>query len=817
MTIRRPSDEYVPTGAAVSVPVIRDTFVPSTRTAADPDAPVDEAEAKAIEERRQRAEDDRQRNTVAGLQEIMSADDFLPNELSKLHLPTYKFKLFMTDERDLFTRAGIGSLQNLYAALDQMPQAILAESGATAGFNISSVTMEEMVSPGFQNRNTGLTTMKIAINEPNGSSFIETIARSAQKLGISNYQNFWYFLELTFQGYTEDGEIVNNALGEANLPSGGRWIYQINITNCEVKMNEMGSSYDLTCRPMTLNAFEDTMVGAVPDNINVSGATIGEFMKNFADELTKKYDERYAGRIFNFAFKNRPLEGSNANIDPNSFRLQQTENDPINTLSLSQATSGNGVTAQIPMGTRISDVIDFIWVSCEDAQKVMLDTSSPEKVQDGDKKPTFNGKPYRESVVPKVEADVKVTGYDPITNCYMQDITYNIYGYYTYAPNLCPSQALNAADENQNVGGKIATKLKEKGYLRKKYDYRYTGLNTEVIRFDLDFNFAFASVLPRLTGWRADLASVTDAERRAKESGEIQGTEPTEISANGQQNTEGGRPRDAIQPDPNVSNEQVAANINSNLSLTNDSIEELERKLKQEKEGANDPERVAAIERAIKAARDARDSLRGDAEAQRKAHAESQAKKAIEVAKIGTFFSEDESNTVPEAAYKIRYRQAGDERASQAGGSGVLGHWHRGGSLTGALLNQLYQPTVTSLVRIDLEIRGDPYWLGLSNMERRAVLNDIVKPEEMYSKLPNFSEGDNTFALTLRFPSNIDPDTGSLVFRTDDVFNGLYRVNRVQHTFSDGNYTQKLSAMKLDLAMLPASKITEDDLVIEEK
>lgn len=816
MTLRPPSDEYVPTGAAVSVPVVRDTFVPSTRTAADPDAPIDEAEAKAIEERRQRAEDERQRNTVAGLQQIMSGDDFLPNELSELHLPTYKFKLFMTDERDLFTRAGIGSLQNLYAALDQMPQAILAESGATAGFNISSVTMEEMVSPGFQNRNTGLTTLKITINEPNGSSFIETVAKSAQKLAISNYQNFWYFLELTFQGYTETGETVTNALENANLPSGGRWIYQINITNCEVKMNEMGSSYDLTCRPMTLNAFEDTMVGTVPDNISVSGATIGEFMTNFATELTNKYDERYAGRIFNFAFKNRPLVGSNANIDPNSFRLQQTENDPINTLSLSQSTSGNGVTAQIPMGTRISDVIDFLWVSCEDAQKVMLDTTSPEKVQDGDEKPTFNGKPYRESVVPKVEADVKVTGYDPITNCYMQDITYNIYGYYTYAPNLCPSQALNAADENQNVGGKIAAKLKEKGYLRKKYDYRYTGLNTEVIRFDLDFNFAFASVLPRLTGWRADLASVTDAERKAKNPGEIQGTEPTELSAQGQ-TTAGGRPRDPIQADPSVSNDQTAANINSNLSLTNDSIEELEQKLKEEREGANDPEKIAAIERALKAAKDARTSLRDDAAAQRAAYAKKRAERAAEAERVGTFFAEDESNTITEPAYKIRYRQSGDERASQAGGSGVLGHWHRGGSLTGALLNQLYAPEVNALVRIDLEIRGDPYWLGLSNMERRAVLNDVVKPEEMYSNLPNFSEGDNTFALTLRFPSNMDPETGALIFRTDDVFNGLYRLNRIQHTFADGTYTQKLSATKLELAMLPASSVTEDDLIIEEK
>ncbi len=812
MTIRPPSDEYVPSGQQVIVPIQRNPNQAPVRTAGGDDAvaAANQAAADVEQRERQQQEDVRQVQTVAGLREIMDGDDFLPNELSKLHLPTYKFKLFMTDERDLFTGARAGSLQNLYAKLDSMPQAILAETGATAGFNISTVTMEEMVSPGFQNRNTGLTTMKITINEPNGSSFIETVAHSAAKLAIANYQNFWYFLELSFHGYTDEGEVVENAMANANLPSGGRWIYQINITNVEVKMNEMGATYDLTCRPMTLNAFEDTMAGAVPDNMSVYGSTVGEFMTNFGLELTKKYDERYGGKIFNFAFKNRPLAGSNSSIDPNAFRLQQTENDPVNTLSLSQAASGSGVMAQIPMGTRISDVIDFVWANCEDAQKVMLDTSAPDRIQDGtNASPNFNGKPYRESVVPRVEADVIVTGYDPITNCYMQDITYNVYGYYTYAPNLCPAQARLAAS-NQNVGGLIASKLKEKGYLRKKYDYRYTGQNTEVIRFDLDFNFAFSSVLPRLTGWRADTASVTDAERRAQNPGEVTGTERAEITAEGQNAS--GRPNETIQSDPDA----TAENLNTNLGTLNDLETEYRDRIEAEKNGANRPEVIADLEKGLADVRATRYGMRDELAAERAAYAERRRGEVEAAQQRGSFYSEDENDAEQPPQYKIRYRQAGDERASQAGGMVVAGHWHRGGSLTGALLNQLYEPNVTSLVKIDLEIRGDPYWLGLSNLERRAVLNDVVTPAEMHTNLPNFSGGDNTFALTLRFPQTVQAETGELIFRTDDVFNGLYRCNRINHTFADGSYTQKLTATKLELAMLPASSVTRDDVNVSD-
>lgn len=806
-----------------ATPATTSTVVASpSPTGMNPRPDVDGGSPSEEEAARAAREDQNKRDTVATLMDIMNADDFLPNELSALHLPAYRIKLFMTAQVEVVKKAQINSIAELYKAIDELPQAILAESGVTAGFNISSMNMEEMVSPGFQNRNTGLTTMTMVINEPNGSSFVETLAKSARKLGIANYQQWCYYVEITFNGRTEDGIILPNALAESGLPSGGRWIYQMKITNCDVKMDERGATYTLKLQPHALDAFDDAMVGAVPDNLVLTGGNIGELLDNFGTELTKLYETRYMGKLFNFKFVAKKDPDSDKDIDPNTFRLQQSEEDQINAMTLHTAKSGEGVAVHIPRGTRVSDVIDYIWTSCEDAQKRILDTKSPSELED--RGGTWNDKPYRESVVPRVEADVTITDYDPILNTYYQDIVYNIYAYYTYSPNLSPSQTQKAADPNYNVGGKIAQRLKDRGYLQKAYKYRYTGENTEVINFDLDFNFNFAAVLPRVAGWRADLAGNADGERRAPAHDQKDGIARNEVSTSDTAGGNGSNPAENIAPDP-AGNAPRAADSESGYAASASVISSqiaaedgLKQEIENEKRGTNDPQKIAELESRLKIVVENRERAAKEISEQRRVYSERQREITQRIMDtVGTFYSEDENHATSEwMAYKVRHRIAGDERAQEASGTGVMGHWHRGQSLTGALLNQLYEPHTASLLKIDITIKGDPYWLGLSNLERRAVHHEIVKPSEMYDLVPNFTGGDNTFALMIRFPQTTDSETGKLLFRQDDVYNGLYRCNRIKHSFDESGFTQVLTATKLELAQLPASTLTEDDVIVEQ-
>jgi hypothetical protein len=58
--------------------------------------------------------------------------------------------------------------------------------------------------------------------------------------------------------------------------------------------------------------------------------------------------------------------------------------------------------------------------------------------------------------------------------------------------------------------------------------------------------------------------------------------------------------------------------------------------------------------------------------------------------------------------------------------------------------------------------------------------------------------GDHCFLLTFRYPFTIG-DAGEPQMRGQDVFNGVYRVTKIESSFSDGAFTQRLTSHRLAL------------------
>ena len=111
-----------------------------------------------------------------------------------------------------------------------------------------------------------------------------------------------------------------------------------------------------------------------------------------------------------------------------------------------------------------------------------------------------------------------------------------------------------------------------------------------------------------------------------------------------------------------------------------------------------------------------------------------------------------------------------------------------------------------------MEIRGDPYWMGWSNLERNERLigalpaGNIVGgqtfkmgplPEEVYDPY------DGYFLLAFRAGTIPNEQTGFMDLRDDvDFFNALYLVVQVTHIFRDGKFTQRLEATRDSLSNL---------------
>lgn len=112
----------------------------------------------------------------------------------------------------------------------------------------------------------------------------------------------------------------------------------------------------------------------------------------------------------------------------------------------------------------------------------------------------------------------------------------------------------------------------------------------------------------------------------------------------------------------------------------------------------------------------------------------------------------------------------------------------RGRSIYGMILNQLYGSMDGNLMNINMLIRGDPYWLGVTNMES----NDVKSSDTT----PNFINGEHMFLLKFFLPQGFNED-GSPILNLTDLYSGFYAVMRVEHNFTDGQFTQNLNGVRI--------------------
>ncbi|CAM6053900.1 unnamed protein product [Sphagnum tenellum] len=732
----------------------------------------------------------------------------------------------MTTEHDLVVGAGssVSTVQQLYSSLNSLPQVTIAESGVTAGFNITSVEMEQAAGPSYRSRSLVMTSFTINITEPLGSNLIEAIVTSSASLGIQNFTKMWYYMDLTFQGYDENGDIDEAPLEDMNLDNGGRWVYPISITNIDMRLDESGAHYVITACPLNMVALDTTSLGSVPDMLNVSGGTISDFMNDFCKKLQASYKTRYLAEIYKFNVVIDPVDGTTLN--PANFKLQQTDQDSIRNNSLDFVAGANVPTANISRGTTINDLVVFLYAHCDEAIQMMLDVNTSSALEDGSGSSgvttgsgpdnstataTFNNKQYRVPIVPIIEPEVSIFGYDPITGNYMKNVTFHIRSYRNFTANLTASQYGNIIKKNSNVVPTIINDLKQRNFLRKCYYYRFTGLNTEVIKIDpMNFNFSFQAVLPRISGWAQDVSSVSQHSKANPATLKMGGSladEKNETSAN---------------PGPLSATQLAAAatTVAQQLNQDQGTIDSTVDQLKSQFGDPNDPNSyinaattnnpatgkpydanaVATYQKLINTLNSAnadKATLQQSADLVRNQANQTAMLQRQKIEAGGATNSYAEDANAASTTFQMSYTQGNDE-AAQAIGSGFTGQWHRGSALIGALMSQLYSDSVgVGLANISLEIRGDPYWLGSSALERIAIMNGAIRQSN--SVLPDWTAGDTTFGFVMQFPNGIDSKTGQPKLKNDAVFNGMYRVTNVKSVFADGQFTQILTSVKLEM------------------
>lgn len=114
--------------------------------------------------------------------------------------------------------------------------------------------------------------------------------------------------------------------------------------------------------------------------------------------------------------------------------------------------------------------------------------------------------------------------------------------------------------------------------------------------------------------------------------------------------------------------------------------------------------------------------------------------------------------------------------------------------------NAFIKGTSSDLVKVDLEILGDPYWLidhGIANH-----FASTVEPTDQITSEGSMNYTNGTVYIYIRFktPSDVDDVGGLYKYAstvTDSPFSGIYRVIRCENSFSGGVFTQKLECLRM--------------------
>lgn len=467
----------------------------------------------------------------------------LKNPLGDFSSYTYQITLYMItpDAYDAFIASGrktINVLTGQNATGQSGGAYIIAQS---AGVNNTSSKR----APGFEldyyiddlkivsNTNgketqtaTNVSDMSFNIYEPYGFSFISKLKLAADSLqrqsktrnfqGLQNPSKQFFILGLRFQGYDSNGTAVDAA-------DGGLFqtFYDIMLTSIKFKIDGRATIYNITAAslpPATAMGIKRSRIdkgativaSTVREAIDGNGdgveglltklnKTQEDYKKNGSIEIPNVYKVRFIGNKEELGF--RELESativSKADLDKSKWRMANIKNKEGVNDSTAVAAKPDNTKRQIvfPSDTPILQAISQIVAQSsylEEALKVVYTDNlepDPTSSSDDEIKPNTN-KTIRWY---NLSSEVKCLGWDNKVGDFAFEITYVIQPYDT---PVVLSAYTNAAAKYYGP--------------HKRYDYWYTGKNSEVISYEQTLNNAYFNVALAPTGDNASQGGPTD-------------------------------------------------------------------------------------------------------------------------------------------------------------------------------------------------------------------------------------------------------------------------------------------------------------------
>lgn len=640
-----------------------------------------------------------------------------------------------------------------FSVLSDIPELekeiIIAESGTTE-LNIQNFTIDSYVGPDMFTKNTSVTKIDMDILEFYGFDLMDRIVQSAYNLGVRNYQKTPFKLEVKFMGRdSTTGAAISNVL------PGKVWGWKVLISKVNTKINPDGMvQHRLELRPISDLAGTDDFM-RVPESYSATGKTCGEILTDLFGKLSADINAKYGG----IPMVKYQIGGVNY---PSS--AQSTVASPLDHVVTNQNifdTTRNPDNASVSTGIAINDLVDYLLSNSESAVKLAngIGTSSIF--------PDTEPSKYH-STMCRIEKVIKYGNYIDLFGDYEKIVSYILVPYDTIRLVNNVNQYLKINDPERSA--LRLSHMNSNGFMKKEYDYIFTGQNTEILEFNIDLSFDYYSAVDIMMGamtysaktqgqaFNETANNITNAANYASYQTQIQ-TLKGKASLSAQEQTD-------------------LANLLQKSNVIKHSVE-----MAAAKSESDDKKRIANT---IKSTKNYPKSSYADDEDYSKAL--------------------DNIHNLP-----ITLRQTPGIASSIDGV--VESNYDTRRAIYASLLDQLYGSMDNNLAVIQLEIKGDPYWLGapgyrdifsngFSVMGPSVQVLGITIPGSTPDGLDyaNYAVGENVFVLRYKLPNGIDQETNKPIIKENETYTGFYSVCQVTHKFIDGKFTQTVQGYRVPTA-----------------
>ena len=770
---------------------------------------------------------------------------------------------------------------------NQIRKIIVAESGVTTSFNLIDCEILDCVGPGFRNRNTASVEVNMTISEPYSTSLADKLYDASLVLGVNNWRMAPLILELTFNLVNENGTVLNTGAA-TSVTSNIQKVYKLNIIELSSKLTEAGSIYKISASVDNSVGFNDSFF-IVPQSIKYTAnggqtanppspasappettasnplasnliqsigngpLSVDSFFQNLGKQITEYYKNVRMKGINGTATTNAtPVISYKFWVAPILARQQLDFSTQIGARKLKSSVSGVDIISG--RGISISSLVDDILSCLSDSNFFYVDTNNTT----GTNSSTQSTGRMR---FVTIESRVENIGWDFQLNDYIREITYFINIKETTRPipttNFGKNFQSNSTQQTQRMLW-MASNTVKRGYV-----YYYTGNNTEITHLDIDLAHLHLVPMPMSTNQSPDPYqgnSITVPPNSIK--GQINQNNLTIANNNKEINNLSSLVQSNITSEESIPVSSVSVQTAttsqttiSNLKNANSSLEASNNVLQIQANADGlvffDPTTITANSQTnplngIKETANANDI--------RSALLKNQALNQRIIASGNQYLSDVNLSNIPSSQLPTQIinhmndpmmlSYSSDQRDIKNMVRPPNSTINSARSTYSTIMSQLYEGWGGNMVNIELEIRGDPYWLGIDNLQRTEELDQYLprsssltscissipssgtsQPTTGISGNPNnggsspsrdpgyanYTDYDAAFILVFRAGAIPDEKTGFMNFGKEgaEFFNRIYQTYQVTHIFKDGKFLQKLSAYADPLTSFETSGATQ--------